>query len=146
MGDANIYSDDPRLDTQVYNKTEILNKLIEPCNEINSSSNNTSKVTEIVRGNRNFVTGNIDKQDLEISVHRHHIATLLKSIPSSKGGFLFNEIGNILDNMNNVFFIMSNSVDGRGRLSLVTNIIKSDLKEKQDKAGIGQYFNNGDKQ
>jgi hypothetical protein len=112
----------------VYNKTEIMNKLVEPENNIRD-----------VQLNRNLVLGNIRREQLTMYDQISSIADLLLFIPKSEGGFLFNEIGHLLDTRVNTFFVMSNSVDAKGRSLGVTQIRKDEVKQIEEKGGFGSF-------
>jgi hypothetical protein len=112
----------------VYNKTEIMNKLVEPENNIRE-----------VQLNRNLILGNIRREQLLIYDQISATADLLLFIPKSEGGFLFNEIGHLLDSRVNTFFVMSNSVDAKGRSLGVTQIRKDEVKQIEEKGGFGSF-------
>lgn len=112
----------------VYNKTEIMNKLVEPENDFRN-----------VQLNRNLILGNIKREDLAVYDHISSVADLLLLIPRDCGGFLFNEIGNLLDNRINSYFVMSNSVDAKGRQLGVTQIRKDEVKTIEEKSGFGSF-------
>jgi hypothetical protein len=112
----------------VYNKTEIMNKLVEPENNIRE-----------VQLNRNLILGNIRREQLIIYDQISATADLLLFIPKSEGGFLFNEIGHLLDTRVNTYFVMSNSVDAKGRSLGVTQIRKDEVKQIEEKGGFGSF-------
>lgn len=119
----------------VYNKTEIINKLFEPSNKLDDGEEGK----RLIRVTRNHVLGNIQRDDLLICSNMHRTASLLRMIPKNQGGFLFDAIANLIDTDVQSFFVMSNSVGGKGRASGSTNIIKQELREIKDKRGFGTF-------
>jgi len=119
----------------IYNKTELLNKLFEPSNVLDDGE----KGKRVVRVTRNHVLGNIQRDDLLICSNMHRTASLLRMVPKNQGGFLFDAIANLIDTDVQSFFVMSNSVGGKGRASGSTNIIKQEMREIKDKRGFGTF-------
>ncbi len=112
----------------VYNKTEIVRRLIEPENEIRERE-----------FNRNLQLGNIERGDVMILEHRWEVSKLLKFIPENNGAFLFSEVGQLLENTINFHTVITNSVDGWGRKAGMTQIRKEEFKDTTTR-GMSSYF------
>lgn len=111
------------------NSSEIGRRFMEP----------EEKVTDKIF-NRNLQMGNIRREDLEIIKAQFSNAMLIRSIPVDSGRFLFLDIGNHIINDINFGLAASNSVDGRGRASVISRIVRSFSKDETPKSGIGSMF------
>jgi len=101
-----------------FNRLQLQDKIIEPENEIFERP-----------FNRNLQLGFIDKTSHAILAKKLDISDMLKGIPSSQGGFIFHQIGELLQSQVNTFLIMSNSVSGRGRQGLFTAVSRTEFKD-----------------
>jgi hypothetical protein len=90
--------------------------------------------------NRNLQMGYIVREDLLVMEQQWNSAQLINSIPEDNGKFLFNWIGDhILMNIN-FKLATSNSVDGRGRQSVISRIVRSFSKDETQKGGFGSLL------
>ena len=113
-----------------YNKTQIMDKLVEPENNIDQRELN-----------RNLQLGNIDRVDVQILEQKWTVAKLLEFIPIEQGKFLFSSMGALLKNQINFKTIVTNSVDGVGRKAGMTQIRKDEFKDTTQRGALDSIFN-----
>lgn len=87
--------------------------------------------------NRNLQMGNIKREDLIVASHKFNVAQLINEVPSANGRFLFQFIADHLIKDVNFLLVTSNSVDGKGRNSVVSRIVRSFSKDETPKGGFG---------
>jgi hypothetical protein len=91
--------------------------------------------------NRNLQMGNIERNDLLVMESQWNSADLIYSIPEDNGKFLFSWVGDHI--VKNIHFKLatSNSVDGRGRQSVISRIVRSFSKDETQQGGFSSLLN-----
>jgi len=86
--------------------------------------------------NRNLQMGFIVRDDLLVMESQWNSAQLIKDIPPENGQFLFTWIGDHLLKAINFKLATSNSIEGRGRQSVISRIVRSFSKDETPQGGI----------
>jgi hypothetical protein len=108
------------------NSAEIGRRFLEPETQVTS-----------IQFNRNLQMGNIQREDLIVASHKFNVAQLINEVPNANGRFLFQFIADHLVKDVNFLLVASNSVDGKGRNSVVSRIVRSFSKDETPKGGFG---------
>lgn len=94
--------------------------------------------------NRNLQMGYIKYEDQPILQMKWETAKLLADVPASQGQFLFAWMAGINVDSVNFKLVSSNSIDGKGRLSMLTRVIKQESKDTTTKGGVSSFFRPSD--
>lgn len=108
------------------NSAEIGRRFLEPETQVTS-----------IQFNRNLQMGNIKREDLVVASHKFNVAQLINEVPHANGRFLFQFIADHLIKDVNFLLVASNSVEGKGRNSVVSRIVRSFSKDETPKGGFG---------
>lgn len=119
----------------VFNKTQVMVKLIEPENDIQKNE-----------FNRNLQMGNIDKISVAILEEKYRVKKLVQFVPDEHGAFIFTPIGEILNSEINFATVITNSVDGFGRKAGATQIRKEEFKDTTPRGAFDFFGRNKEKQ
>jgi hypothetical protein len=108
------------------NSAEIGRRFLEPETQVTS-----------IQFNRNLQMGNIKREDLVVASHKFNVAQLINEVPDANGRFLFQFIADHLIKDVNFLLVASNSVEGKGRNSVVSRIVRSFSKDETPQGGFG---------
>lgn len=94
--------------------------------------------------NRNLQMGFIERMDQPIQQMKWESAKLLADVPPSQGMFLFSWMAGINIDSVNFKFVSSNSVDGKGRMSMLTRVVRQIQKDETQKSSVSNFFGSSD--
>jgi len=91
-------------DKAALDSIELQEKTIEPDNKVSGNY-----------AIRNYQFGNIKEEDLRLSEMRVNLAKDWLKVPKARGGWLLHKYGDLIFTKLDIYFIMSNSVNGMAR-------------------------------
>lgn len=99
-------------------EVELKDKLVEP------------DLLNFKKQSRNFQLGYITRKDLVSINQKSHLALVLHDFPYSEGGWLLQQYGEKELKELDMMFVMSNSVNGFGRLSINTKTVAQNISQR----------------